>query len=67
MNLLRSDKVSLLFITRKYPPMVGGMEKVSFALAQEFAKNTNLHLVSWGYTQKLLPIFLRHIIRISTS
>ena len=58
MNLLRSDKVSLLFITRKYPPMVGGMEKVSFALAQEFAKNTNLHLVSWGYTQKLLPIFL---------
>lgn len=50
--------MNLLFITRKYPPMVGGMEKMSFALAKEFQKNANTTLITWGKSQKYLPFFL---------
>jgi glycosyltransferase involved in cell wall biosynthesis len=50
--------MKLLFITRKYPPMVGGMEKLSFALAKEFTKNTDTTLITWGKSQKYLPYFL---------
>lgn len=48
--------MKLLYITRKYPPMVGGMEKLSYGLAQEFQKHTDLTLISWGGSQKFLPI-----------
>lgn len=50
--------MNLLFITRKYPPMVGGMEKVSFALANELSKKTNTTLITWGGSQKLLPLVI---------
>jgi glycosyltransferase involved in cell wall biosynthesis len=52
------NKTRLLFITRKYPPMVGGMEKFSFALSQELSKKTDLTLIKWGYSQKWLFLFL---------
>ncbi len=38
--------------------MVGGMEKVSFALAQEFKKQFPTTLISWGKSQKFLPLVL---------
>lgn len=50
--------MKLLFITRKYPPKVGGMEKVSFALANEFSKRVDTTIISWGKSQKYLPYFL---------
>ena len=50
--------MKLLFITRKYPPMIGGMEKVSYALAKEFSKKVDTTVVAWGKSQKYLPFFL---------
>lgn len=50
--------MKLLFITRKYPPMVGGMEKLSYALAKEFKRQTDTTLITWGKSQKYLPYFL---------
>jgi glycosyltransferase involved in cell wall biosynthesis len=50
--------MKLLFITRKYPPAVGGMENFSFALAQEFGKITDFALIKWGHSQKWLFLFL---------
>jgi glycosyltransferase involved in cell wall biosynthesis len=50
--------MKLLFITRKYPPMVGGMEKVSWALAKEFSRQTDTTLLAWGRSQKYLPFVL---------
>jgi glycosyltransferase involved in cell wall biosynthesis len=47
--------MKLLFITRKYPPMVGGMEKLSFALAKEFSGLADTSLITWGKSQKYLP------------
>ncbi len=50
--------MNLLFITRKYPPMIGGMEQVSFSLAQEFRKTVATTLITWGKSQKYLPYFI---------
>lgn len=50
--------MNLLYITRKYPPMVGGMEKLSYALATEFSKHVNTTLITWGKSQKYLPYFI---------
>lgn len=38
--------------------MVGGMEKLSFALAKEFSKQVDTTLITWGRSQKYLPYFL---------
>jgi glycosyltransferase involved in cell wall biosynthesis len=50
--------VRLLFITRKYPPSVGGMEKVSYNLSQELSKQIPTSIIAWGGSQKWLPFFL---------
>lgn len=38
--------------------MVGGMEKLSYALAKEFSHQTNTTLITWGKSQKFLPLVL---------
>lgn len=50
--------MKLLYITRKYPPMVGGMEQLSYALAKEFSKQTDTTLITWGKSQKYLLYFI---------
>jgi glycosyltransferase involved in cell wall biosynthesis len=50
--------VNLLFITRKYPPSVGGMEKVSYDLSNELSKKIPTTIISWGGSQKWLFYFL---------
>lgn len=52
----------LLFITRKYPPMVGGMEKVSHGLIQELSKKIKLYSLTWGHSQKYLPLVLPYFL-----
>jgi len=51
-------KMKILFITRKFPPSIGGMQKVSFQLYRELNKNHEVYLVAWGKSQKWLPLFL---------
>ncbi len=53
-----NGKINLLFITRKFPPQVGGMENLSWALSKEFSKLANLTTISWGGSQFYLPFFL---------
>jgi glycosyltransferase involved in cell wall biosynthesis len=50
--------MKLLFITRKYPPSVGGMEKVSYNLSQELSKQIPTTIIAWGGSQKWLFYFL---------
>lgn len=38
--------------------MVGGMEKLGFALAKEFSRNTDTTLITWGKSQKYLPLII---------
>jgi glycosyltransferase involved in cell wall biosynthesis len=50
--------VKLLFITRKYPPSVGGMEMLSYQVAREFARRADATVIAWGGSRKALPAFL---------
>lgn len=48
----------ILFISRKYPPSVGGMERMSYCLLRELGKKTETDSIVWGHSQMFLPIFL---------
>lgn len=47
-----------VFITRKYPPAVGGMEKMHFELSKALAETTPTKIIAYGGSQKKLPIVL---------
>ena len=51
-------KATVLFITRKYPPSIGGMQKLSFQLATELSKHLTVNVIAWHRSQLLLPFFL---------
>jgi phosphatidylinositol alpha-1,6-mannosyltransferase len=62
----------ILFITRKYPPSVGGMERLSHELTSHMREMTACSVIAWGYSQKLLPFFLisaffRAVFRLSSG
>ena len=48
----------ILFITRKYPPSIGGMEKFGFQLYENISKHTPISVISWGKSQIWLPFFM---------
>jgi len=48
----------ILFITRKYPPSVGGMEQLSFYLTTGVADREPVRIIKWGGSQKWLPFFV---------
>ena len=48
----------ILFITRKYPPSIGGMQRLSFRLTTEVARQTDARTISWGRGQWGLPLFV---------
>jgi len=50
--------MKILYLTRKYPPIKGGMEKINFYLSLNLRKLADVELVSWGKSQKWLPFFL---------
>ena len=47
----------ILFITRKYPPAIGGMERVSYRLTTEISQRRDARIIAWGGSQKYLPLF----------
>ncbi|MFA5304512.1 MAG: glycosyltransferase family 4 protein [Candidatus Omnitrophota bacterium] len=50
--------IKILYITRKYPPSIGGMQRMSYHLAQALEKKANLDKITWGYSQVFLPLFI---------
>lgn len=48
----------LLYVTRKHPPSIGGMQRQSYELAAELRKLVDARVISWGRSQTLLPVFL---------
>lgn len=52
---MREQKV--LFITRKYPPSVGGMEKLSYELTTRIGKLVKSKVIHWSGSRWLLPLF----------
>jgi glycosyltransferase involved in cell wall biosynthesis len=50
--------MNLLYITRKFPPSVGGMQRFNYKLAASLSKITDVTLIRWGGSQAFLPVFL---------
>lgn len=54
----RKVSMDILFITRTFPPMIGGMEKVAYELYTNMSKVANVRIISYGGSKKFLPIVL---------
>ncbi|MBU4502348.1 MAG: glycosyltransferase family 4 protein [Nanoarchaeota archaeon] len=50
--------MKVIFITRKYPPSVGGMQKLSHNVIHNFPELKNAEVISWGRSQKGLIFFI---------
>jgi glycosyltransferase involved in cell wall biosynthesis len=49
--------MTILYITRKFPPSIGGMQTQGFNLYKQLSVNNEIILISWGYSQSFLPFF----------
>ena len=49
-------KLNILFITRNFPPQVGGLENFSFNLFYSLSKIHKLSLIKWSGSKKFLPV-----------
>ena len=56
------SNIKILFITRKYPPSKGGMETVAYGLYTHLSKLTEVELISWGKSNKWLPIVFSYFL-----
>lgn len=48
----------ILFITRKHPPSVGGMQRLSQSLTREVGRLTPTRTIYWGGSTVFLPFFI---------
>ena len=54
--------MNILFITRKFPPTKGGMEKVAYDLYNHLSEIEDVILVKWGGSNSWLPLVLPGIL-----
>ena len=54
--------MKILFITRKFPPTKGGMEKVAYELYHHLSEIEDVILVKWGGSNNWLPLVLPGIL-----
>jgi glycosyltransferase involved in cell wall biosynthesis len=50
-----------VFVTRKFPPSVGGMERFAYDLYHAIAQKTPSFLVKWGGSNKWLPVIIPYL------
>jgi glycosyltransferase involved in cell wall biosynthesis len=53
-----NSKYKVLFIARRFPPSVGGMERFAFDLSNALGRKVDLQKITWGGSNKLLPLVL---------
>jgi len=51
----------ILFISRAYPPVVGGMENQNYGLARHLSKIADVRIVANRHGKKILPFFLPYV------
>src|SRR5947209_6212036 len=57
MMLSQQPPEKILFITRKYPPSIGGMETAAYELYKALHDSTEqTDLIAWGGSNKWLPV-----------
>lgn len=50
--------LSILFISRKHPPSIGGMQRLSHQLITHMRARVEVYAITWGGSQIVLPLFL---------
>jgi glycosyltransferase involved in cell wall biosynthesis len=50
--------MNILYITRKFPPSIGGMQTQAYEFYNALRKREQVYLIAWGHSQKYLPVFL---------
>ncbi len=55
-----SRRLRILFITRKYPPSVGGMERLSYHFVEKIRKYAEIYVIAWRGSQIGLLWFLMY-------
>lgn len=55
-----TEHARLWFVTRKYPPAIGGMEEMSYQAARQLARRRHTTVLSWGHSQVWLPLFVTY-------
>lgn len=50
--------IRVLFISRKHPPSIGGMQRLSYHLVSHMRRRVRATAIIWGGSQMLLPVFL---------
>jgi len=53
--------MTLLFITRKFPPSTGGMENFARDLYESLRKGRDVRLVKWGGSNRYLPVVVPYL------
>lgn len=56
------ERLKILFITRKFPPALGGMERVAYELYVHLSQITHVELIKWGGSNKWLPLVLPYFL-----
>lgn len=51
-------RLKILLISRKFPPSVGGMQRLSYQLVTHLRAYADVHAITWGGSQRWLPWFL---------
>jgi glycosyltransferase involved in cell wall biosynthesis len=54
--------LKVLFITRKFPPLVGGMEMMSFQMYAHFLEMTEVKLIKWNKPNYTLPLGIVYLL-----
>lgn len=57
-STLMTGTIKVIFIARKFPPSVGGMERFAFDLSDALANRVELHKITWGGSNRWLPFVL---------
>jgi len=56
MSRLQLSKI--LFMARRFPPSIGGMERFAYDLTEALGPKVKLHLIKWGGSNIFLPLVL---------
>ncbi len=54
---MSSSEIEILFVSHKYPPKIGGMEKQSFELINSSALYLKVHTLVYDNNESILTFF----------
>ncbi|MDP3791516.1 MAG: glycosyltransferase family 4 protein [Candidatus Omnitrophota bacterium] len=57
--------MNILYITRKFPPSIGGMQTQSRQFYDSIAAGNKVYLIAWGHSQLFLPLFMAYAFMVS--